>query len=198
MTTSSPEPPTPEVVNRFLADWKSLDNYVLQEQSLALLFKTFCPQNTKVEHVLLKVSALNDFYSTNIFNKYAVARHIISLNIDPLLARSDKALVNVLAQVPIGGKVRNFYSFASKYCSHHRSTDYPIYDQYVEKMLMHFGKVDCFLKFTKPELRRYQRFLEIILAFRSHYGLTSFSLRQIDVYLWLGGKKAFPPKYAGA
>lgn len=193
-----PEPPTPEIVNQLLTEWQSLNNYVLQEKSLALLFNTFCPQNTNIEHVLLKVSALNDFYSTNIFNKYAVARHIISLNIDPLLANSDKALVNMLALVPIGGKVRNFYSFASKYCSHHRSADYPIYDQYVEKMLMHFGKVDRFLKFTKPELKQYERFLEIILAFRNHYGLTGFSLRQIDVYLWLGGKKAFPPKYAGA
>lgn len=75
---------------------------------------------------------------------------------------------------------------------------YPIYDQYVEKMLLHFGKADRFAEFTKPELKQYDRFLAIILAFQSHYGLTAFSLRQIDIYLWLGGKRAFPPKYVGA
>ena len=195
---TAPEPPTPDVVQQFLTTWDGLDNYALQERSLALLFQTFCPRNTTLEHVLLKVSALNDFYSTNIFNTYAVARHIVGLNIDPLLAKADKVLVNALAQVPIGGKIRNFYSFATKYCNHHRSDDYPIYDQYVEKMLLYFGKADRFTEFTKPELKQYDRFLEIILAFRSHYGLTAFSLRQIDIYLWLGGKRAFPPKYAGA
>lgn len=194
----APDTPTPGVVQGFLAAWNGLDNYALQERSLALLFQTFCPENTTLEHVLLKVSALNDFYSTNIFNTYAVARHIVGLKIDPLLAKADKDLVNILAQVPIGGKVRNFYSFATKYCNHHRSDEYPIYDQYVEKMLLYFGKADHFAGFTKPELKQYSRFLDIILAFRTHYGLGDFSLRQIDIYLWLGGKKAFPPKYAGA
>lgn len=197
-TATPPELPTPAVVQRFLTEWDGLDNYALQERSLALLFQAFCPNNTSLEHVLLKVSALNDFYSTNIFDTYSVARHIVKLNIDPLLAQANKELVNKLAQVPIRDKVRNFYSFASKYCNHHRSDEYPIYDQYVEKMLVHFSKNDRFVAFAKPELKNYERFLEIILAFRRHYGLTQFSLRQIDIYLWLAGKKAFPPKYAGA
>lgn len=29
----------------------------------------------------------------------------------------------------------NFYSFASKYCSHHNPLDYPIYDIYVDEVL---------------------------------------------------------------
>lgn len=195
---AAPELPTLEVVKRYVAEWKQLENYNMQEDSLKLLFQTFCPENTKLEHVLLKVSALNDFYSTNIYNKYAVAKHIIGLNIDPRLAKSDKSLVNELAQAQIGEKVRNLYSFASKYCSHHRPADYPIYDRYVEKMLLYFLKIDHFTEFTKPELKQYNRFLEIILAFRNYYGLTNFSLREIDIYLWLGGKEAFPPKYKKA
>ena len=62
-------------------------------------------------------------------------------------------------------------------------------------MLVHFGKLDRFTEFTKPELKRYARFVKIILAFRDHYHLSSFPLRQIDIYLWLGGKKAFSRQY---
>jgi hypothetical protein len=192
----TPAPPTPAEVDRCLAAWQTLDNYVLQERSLSLLFKNFCRENTKVEHVLLKVSALNDFYSTNIFNKYAVARHIVGLDVDARLISKDITLVNELAAVPIGSKTKNFYSFATKYCSHHSPDAYPIYDQYVEKMLVHFGKVDHFHEFKKPELKSYKRFLEVILAFQQFYGLNNYSLRQIDAYLWLGGKEAFPPTYA--
>ena len=194
----TPEEPSPTVVQRFLTQWETLDNYVLQERSLKLLFDSFCPLNSEVEHVLLKVSALNDFYSTNILNKYAVAKHITGLNVDSRLRRADLALVNEIALVPIGQKVKNFYSFASKYCSHHNSIAYPIYDQYVEKMLLHFSKRHQFVSVKKAELRSYAKFLDVILAFRKHYGLDAFSLRQIDVYLWLGGKQAFPPKFAAA
>jgi hypothetical protein len=192
----APAAPSTDQVRRFLADWQTLDNYVLQEKSLGLLFKTFCPENTKVEHVLLKVSALNDFYSTNIFNKYAVARHIVGLDFDSRLRSTDVALVNELAAVRIGGKLKNFYSFATKYCSHHSPESYPIYDSYVERMLLHFNKKDAFHNFEKQDLKTYSRFLEVVLAFREFYGLTAFTLRQVDAYLWLGGKEAFPPKYA--
>src|SRR2546423_772464 len=71
-----PEPSEP-VISSYLAKWRMLENYRLQESSLSELFNKFCPQNTSIEHVLLKVSALNDFYSTNIFDTYSVARRIM-------------------------------------------------------------------------------------------------------------------------
>lgn len=194
----TPEEPTPSVVQRFLARWNTLESYVLQEQALKLLFTEFCPSNSMVEHVLLKVSALNDFYSTNIFNKYAVAKHISGLAFDSRLLASDLSLVNDIALVTIAGKPRNFYSFASKYCSHHKPPAYPIYDQYVEKMLLHFCKRDRFHVFSRRDLKSYATFVEVILAFRDYYNLQAFTLRQVDVYLWLGGKQAFPPVYAAA
>ena len=193
-----PERPTTQVVEAYLAKWNGLDNSAMQERALSLLFHSFCPDNSNPEHVLLKVSALNDFYSTNIFDKYSVARHIVSLNIDQRLKVADKTLVNELAKVEIKSKTKNFYSFATKYCSHHNPAEYPIYDSYVEKMLVHFSKKDAFAKFKKPELKQYQIFLKTILEFRVHYGLDSFSLREIDIYLWLGGKDAFPPSHTEA
>lgn len=195
---SLPRIPTTSVVRNFLSQWQTLENYKLQEESLALLFKNLCPLNTNIAHVLLKVSALNDFYSTNIFNTYAVAKHIVGLQIDDRLAKADATLVEQVALVSIGGKTKNFYSFATKYCSHHRPGEFPIYDSFVERMLVHFGKRDGFATFKKPDLKHYPRFIELVSAFRDHYSLHEFSLREIDIYLWLGGKEAFPRRYAGA
>ncbi len=193
MTT--PETPNGKVINAYLKRWNTLENYILQEKSLSLLFNNLCPDNTKVEDILLKVSALNDFYSTNIFDTFTVSKHILNCNIDKDLERGSIGLVDKIAPVTISGKTRNFYSFASKYCSHHKPEVYPIYDSYVEKMLMYFKKKDKFAQFKKDELKSYKKFLEVIHSFRQYYSLDKFSLRQIDIYLWLAGKEYFPNKY---
>lgn len=89
---------------------------------------------------LIKVSALNDFYSTNIFSPFQVAKHIINLDIDDRLQVGDVTLVNDIAKVTMdNGKVENFYFFATKYCSHHKPIDLPIYDSYVDKLF--FGRL---------------------------------------------------------
>ena len=48
---------------------------------------------------------------------------------------------------------------------------------------------------SKEDLKKYERFLEIIHKFKQHYNLGNFSLRQIDIYLWLAGKEYFQNKY---
>lgn len=156
-----------------------------------LLFKDFCPENRDLVHVLLKVSALNDFYSTNIFDTHTVAKHVFALSPDARISAGDRSVVNELAAVVVGGKMRNFYSFASKYCNHHNPEAFPIFDSYVEKMLVYFKNRNNFATFTRPELRQYDRFVEVIHSFRDHYSLSQFTLRQIDIYLWLAGKDAF-------
>ena len=60
----------------------------------------------------------------------AVAKHLLSLGIDARLKAGDVTLVNDIKQININGTERNFYFFASKYCSHHNPLDYPIYDSY--------------------------------------------------------------------
>lgn len=194
-TMTFPPAPSDKIVNTYIKAWDTLENYILQEKSLGMLFNDLCPENKKIEDILLKVSALNDFYSTNIFDTYSVAKHILSCQIDEKLKNNDIGLVNLIAPVTISGKTRNFYSFASKYCSHHKPDTYPIYDSYVEKMLMYFKKTDKFFKFKKAELKNYGIFLETIKSFKEFYNLNNFSLRQIDIYLWLAGKEYFPNKY---
>ncbi len=190
-TRGVPAQPAPESVEVYLEKWKTLEKYVFQEASLSLLFQQFCPNNEDIVHVLLKVSALNDFYSTNILDTHSVAKHIAVLNVDKRIAAGDPLLVNQIASVTVGGKKKNFYSFASKYCNHHNPDPFPIYDSYVEKMLLYFGARNKFGDFNKDALKQYERFVQVIVAFRKHYSLEQFTLRQIDIFLWLAGKDAF-------
>jgi hypothetical protein len=188
--------PNKEEVNYYLKKWKTLDRYVLQESSLDKLFLKTYTKNTKMDNVLIKVCSLNDFYSTNIFSPFSVAKHIVRLNIDKYLDKDNLDIVNKISKVRMnGGNIKHFYSFATKYCSHHKSEVYPIYDYYVEKMLMYFKKIEKFDSFKKEDLKKYERFLEIIYKFKQYYNLGNFSLRQIDIYLWLAGKEYFPNKY---
>lgn len=106
-----------------------------------------------------------------------MAKHILSLDVDERLRGGDPNLVNEIARVKISEKSKNFYSFATKYCSHHRPNDYPIYDYYVERVLVRFKKNDNFYQFTNVDLRDYVKFKEIILVFQKFYNLQRFNLK---------------------
>lgn len=188
--------PSPSEVTQYLHLWDTQENYSLQESSLNKLFSRTYPKNNDLDDVLIKVCALNDFYSTNIFSPFIVAKHIVSLEIDADLARDDLEIVNKIGNVEMkNGKTINFYSFATKYCSHHKPTVYPIYDSYVEKVLIHCRNKDAFSDFAKQDLRLYEKFRDTLLKFRAYYGLEQFNLKQIDQYLWQAGKTYFPKKY---
>jgi len=188
--------PCAKEIDKYLKLWDSLENYVLQESSLRKLFSKTYPLNHKMDDVLIKVCSLNDFYSTNIFSPFTVAKHIVSLKIDERFNRDDLKLVNDIAMVKVNGnKQINFYSFASKYCSHHKPTVYPIFDSYVERLLMHFKKVDDFCEFKKADLKDFLSYRNILLRFQNYYNIEQYNLKEIDKYLWQVGKEYFPRKY---
>ena len=183
--------PTISAVNYFIDKWNTLDDYVHQEQALDRLFIELCPKNREITDILIKCSALNDFYSTNIFKVHNVALHYLSLDIDKRLEIGDATLVNDLAHITINGKQFYFYSFATKYCSHHQPLKFAIYDNYVDKLLKYYRDKDGFCKFKAADLKNYQIYLEIIRTFQRFYGIDMFTLKQIDKYLWQLGKEAF-------
>lgn len=188
--------PCVEEIIKYLKKWDSLESYTLQENALEKLFNRTYPKNTDIEDVIIKVSTLNDFYSTNIFSPFTVAKHIVALNIDERLEKKDDTLVNDIAKVKMdNGNIINFYSFATKYCSHHKPYEYPIYDSYVDKILRHFRDKDSFYDFKTAKLKEFTSFKEILINFRSYYGLEDYSLKDIDRYLWQLGKEKFPNKY---
>ena len=187
--------PTKNEVDKYLKQWDVLDNYVSQENSLDKLFHVLLPNNKEIEDILIKASTLNDFYSTNILSIFPVANNILKLDIDKRLKMGDASLIADIGNVEIKGKHKYFYSFATKYCSHHNPDDFPIFDSYVEKMLCYFRKKDAFAKFSKKELKDYKTFKNILIEFSEHYNLQAYSLKKLDRYLWQLGKESFPKSY---
>ena len=188
--------PCQEELKKWLEAWESMDNYRNQEKALNKLFHETYPKNTDMRDILIKVATLNDFYSTHILNIFKVAEHVKDIeNLDDRLQSGDKELVNEIAEVGLenkNGKKIIFYSFATKFCSHHNSKDFAIYDSYVEKILMYFKK-DNFSdnKFTKKDdLKEYPNFKNILFDFRKHYELDC-NLKELDRYLWQLGRKYF-------
>lgn len=185
--------PCVEQVEQYLEQWDALEDYSLQEDTLDKLFFELCPENKDISDVLLKVSALNDFYSTHILKVFPMAKHIVALDIDERLRAGDVSLVGDIQK--ISGRNRNHYSFATKYCSHHKPVDFPIYDSYVDRVLRYYCKRDEFFDFIDSDLKEYERFKAILMAFRSFYGLEAYNLKEIDKYIWLLGKEYFPKNY---
>ncbi|HQM85688.1 MAG TPA: hypothetical protein PLD55_13505 [bacterium] len=188
--------PSPAVIDEYLKKWDSLDSYVMQESSLKKLFTKTYPLNNDMDEILIKVCSLNDFYSTNIFSPFKVAMHIRNIEFDKRLKENDLGLVNELANVQVNEEKKiNFYSFATKYCSHHKPETYPIFDSYVEKLLLYFKKEYNFSNFRKTDLKQFIRYREILEDFRRYFGLDRYNLKEIDKYLWQAGKEYFPRKY---
>ena len=174
--------PNKQIIKEYLVKWDNLeDHYIWQESSLDKLFHETYKYNTDLNEILIKCSCLNDFYSTNIFLIYPVAKNIHELNIDERLNNGDSSLVNDIAHVKINGVEKTFYSFASKYCSHHNNIEFP--------------KKDNFYSFEKEDLKDYVKFKNILIEFKKYYDIDEFNLRDIDKYLWIAGKEFFPKKY---
>lgn len=174
----------------FINYWNELPSYSDQEKALNKLFKEFS-KNDNIENILIKCSSLNDFYSTNIFDVHTVAQHILSLNIDDRLVRGDRSLVDDIAHVKVNGKDHFFYSFATKYCSHHQPELYAIYDNYVEKVLLTMKERERFAEFNRDDLKDYRQYMDVIEAFQQTFGLTQYNIKKLDQYLWQLGKWYF-------
>jgi len=179
--------PTAELVNA-ACDKFDLDNFVIEE-ALNELFNQY-QGNGSLPQVLLKVVSLNRLYSTQILAVMDVARHIHqnAKEIDFGLPTGSPLVVETIGKVTIGitGKERYNYSFATKYCSWHNPTAYPIWDSRVDKYLWRLQKQDNFAPFfkTNADMWDYPKFVEVMTAFRKVYGLESFTFKETDKFLW--------------
>lgn len=84
---------------------------------------------------------------------------------------------------------------ATKYCSHHNLVNNPIYDIYVEKVLMELNKRDGFSDSKRKDLKDFQKFKCIVIDFREHYKLEEFNLKDIGRYICQLGKEFYTRKY---
>ncbi len=186
--------PSIEEIEHFLSAWEQTPRFSNPQKALDKLFQETYKKNDCLEEVLIKCSALNNLYSTSIFDIHSMAMHICGLKIDEKLRHADYSLLKEIASLEIKGKKRYFYSFASKYCSHHLPDTYAIYDNYVEKVLVSINllnKENHFADFSKVGLRNYNIFMSVLQSFCIKFGLTNYSIIEIDHYLWQLGKKYY-------
>ncbi len=192
MQNISPIPtPTVDLAHSYISDWDANDDFVLADLCIKNVFEQY-PSNIDAQNVLAKVVVLNDLFSTNIFRPIPVARHIVTLNIDQKLKDGSLDVVDMIALVSLGGKTKNFYSFATKYCHYHAPDTYPIYDSYVARVLVYFRSSVGEKPLKVSELREYEVYLETLSWFGKEFRLTGLSVREMDIFLWMFGKKYFP------
>ena len=95
------------------------------------------------------------------------------------------------------GKVRRFYSFATKYCRHHRPEEFPLPTTMWRSRCTILGPGRlCRFQDGAPE--DYRRFQKVLWVFRGRYGLEMFSWKELARYLWQLGKEFSPRKYGKA
>jgi hypothetical protein len=181
--------PTKELVERY---GKQFDkNNSVEEEAIKELGKIF-PDNSDYKGVLLKSIVINTLYATQIGAIVKVARHIFSLDIDAGLKRGDPQVVDKIARVIIKEKERRNYAFATKYCSFHNPSEYPIYDSFVDRLLKAYQKQDRFSPLSLGDLKDYGRFKEVLKAFVGFYEMGTINAKELDSFLWGYGKEIFP------
>ena len=199
--------PSLEEAKRYIKIWDSLPNYLAHENSLTSIFRgdeSPYRENRELRDIILKVSVLNDFYSTNIYRVYQVAEKIKSIeDFDERLSNGDLSLVDDFQEIEYQGsqnevKHKRNYSFATKYCSHHQPDKFPIYDSYVEKVLCDLkSQYPCKFSFHKKDLRNYKTYVKQLDILVEEFGLQELNYKMLDRYLWQLGKRYFA-KYKDA
>lgn len=170
--------------------WKLMNDYESQERALNSIFLDKGALGFSEPALMVKCATLNDFYSTYIFKVYYVVQHYLSVDkLENRLKKGDVTLVDDLRKVQTPRGPIDFYSFATKFCSHHNPTAFPICDKLAINALYAFKKRDNFCNFTKCCLTKYQEYIRVIDEFRIYYGLTNYSYKDIDKYLWQIGKE---------
>jgi hypothetical protein len=165
----------------FINTWREVRKFSAPVDAISKICKQY-PNNNNLEEVLIKCAVIDNFSSTNVFDLYKMADHIVKKNIDEKLKKGDYSLVNDIAKVEIGGKERNFYSFATKYCHYHKPYFFAIYDSYVAKVLC------VFLDKKESELRIYNNYIKALNDFRQRYNLDKYKYDNLDKYLWRLGR----------
>lgn len=178
--------PTKQLIEKYRRQFE--DKNRADEEAIRELFKIF-PDNKDYKGVLLKTIVINALYSTQIRAIKNVARNIFELDIDARLRQGDPQVVDQIAKLTIKGTKRRNYSFATKYCSFHNPSSYPIYDSIVDKVLKAYQRQDRFSSQPLGDLKDYRRFKEVLHEFVNFYGLGQSSARELDYFLHDYGKE---------
>ena len=73
----------------------------------------------------------------------------------------------------------------------HNPEIYPIYDSYIEWLLLLYKRQYKFASFKREDLKDYKRFIEVIGEFQKFFNLNFFP-KEIDQFLWTYAKEIKP------
>lgn len=141
----------------------------------------------ELDTVLVKVAAVNQLYSANVYAVARMAQHIVSVMANWATRSAVADLVEQIADLPPNpedGKTRYHLSFASKF-AHFFIDDVhcPVYDGYVIDMVGHLlGHSDMCRDGTHP----YFAFVTNLDRLRTNAELEC-SYSELDHYLWIAG-----------
>lgn len=168
--------------------------YSVAEKVVLLVFSSHS-ENKNMGDVLLKVAVLNSLYATNVFDLISIAKHIITINnLDQRLGRGDITAVDSIRKghgiiLKKSSAERDFYSFATKYCSFRNPTAYPIYDNLVSNFLYKYNKKhNCISNLKKEQLKDYSIYKKLLDAVLMQLGLVKEGYKLADKGLWICAK----------
>ncbi len=166
----------------------------LTDDALGQLLAKF-PLNTQAAQVLLKVVTLDQRYSTRIRYKDMdrLAFHIAHSGVDKHIGKRSLEAVELIWKCE---GILDYYSFATKFCSWHNPTAFPIYDRNVDECLWAYKMQDGFASFRRKDLGEYKELVRVVNDFRDHYGLTRFNYRQLDRFMWSVGSSILKLKHS--
>jgi len=153
----------------------------------------FLPGNTSVEHVLTKSALLNSLYSTQIYDIYRMAEHIVTQDLDGALTSGS---IEAVSRVREGhgittkmGKERDLYSFATKYCHWHKPKTYPMYDVNVARAIRMLNtRLRFAISLSDAVLSDYQQFKGLIDICKERLRLDWPGYKRLDQALWMIGR----------
>jgi hypothetical protein len=162
-----------------LQQWKDVD------AALQMLGKHV--PGFQLPSVLLKVAAVNQLYSTNLYAVVRMARHVVTV-MDSSDSQTDPALVEELADLPRTGETqqkRLYVSLASKFAHFFVDPDtFPIYDDFAKTIVRrHLGQK----LWSGDNSHPYQAFVSDISTLLKYASLPC-SVRELDRYLWIAGQ----------
>jgi hypothetical protein len=159
-------------IHNRLASWKATDAAL---DELARSMPGF-----SLGECLVKASAINQLYGTNVYALGRMAEHLAQVLKE---AQSDD-LVERLATLNTNGKPRRHLSFASKFAHFYIDKDcFPICDSYaIERLRFHLAGV----RLPTDNPPQYAEYVAAHQALISLCGLGCTG-RELDRYLWVGG-----------
>jgi len=120
-----------ETLKKYLDTFSRQEMYFLSDNRNLELFQTI-PLNTTTDHILTKVSAINDPDVSNHGIINDMVAHILNLAIDERLKKGDLSVVEDIATATFQGHAYHLLHFASVYCNFHRPEVFPIFsDQHL-------------------------------------------------------------------